>query len=109
MKKVYRSNKEHYKVSIKEAISTIKKCIKLSKSKIISEDNFYKKLLSKSNNKIKTKRNKEINNWQIEILFGESDEQIGGNLKDPSNDESFLKNEYINELHEMIFDSIYYQ
>ena len=42
VKKVYRSKKEYYNISLKEAIKSIKKCIKFSGSKLILEDNFYK-------------------------------------------------------------------
>ena len=48
-KKVYRSYKEYYNITLNEAIITIKKCIKLTGSKLLSEDKFYHKFqLSKS-------------------------------------------------------------
>ena len=40
-KKVYRSYKEYYEVTLDEAIKTVKKCIKLTGSNLISEDKFY--------------------------------------------------------------------
>jgi prophage antirepressor-like protein len=40
-KKVYRSYKEYYEVTLDEAIKTIKKCIKLTGSTLMSEDKFY--------------------------------------------------------------------
>ena len=42
-KKVYRSYREYYNITLKEAISTIRKCIKLTGSKILSEDKLYHK------------------------------------------------------------------
>jgi hypothetical protein len=42
-KKVYRSRKEYYTVSLRDAMKTIKKCIKLSGSKLLSENKFYEK------------------------------------------------------------------
>ncbi len=44
-KQVYRTNKEHYIITLKEALKIIKKCVKLTKSNIISEDKYYKKYI----------------------------------------------------------------
>jgi prophage antirepressor-like protein len=68
-KNVYRSRKEYYKVSLYDAIKIIKKCIKLSQSKLISEDKFYKKfILSKS---------EPLNGFQIQ-LDNYDETQTGG-------------------------------
>jgi hypothetical protein len=40
-KKVYRSYKEYYEVTLSEAIKTIKRCITLSGTTLMSEDKFY--------------------------------------------------------------------
>ena len=42
-KKVYRSYREYYNITLKDAISTIRKCIKLSGSILLSEDKLYHK------------------------------------------------------------------
>lgn len=42
-KQVYRSRKEYYNITLKNAIKTIKKCIKLTGSELLSEDKFYHK------------------------------------------------------------------
>lgn len=52
-KKVYRSYKEYYNITLKEAINTIKKCIKLTGSKLISEDKFYHKYKIKRSARLK--------------------------------------------------------
>lgn len=51
-KKVYRSHREYYNITLKEAIQTIKKCIKLTGSKLISEDKFYHKYQLKRSSKL---------------------------------------------------------
>ncbi len=52
-KKVYRSYREYYNITLKEAIQTIKKCIKLTGSELISEDKFYRKYKIKRSNVLK--------------------------------------------------------
>jgi hypothetical protein len=83
-KKVYRSNKEHYIITLKEAIKMIKLCIKLTKSKLISEDKFYKNYINKIS---RSKSN--IADKQINFIFDNeniNNEQIGGNISNTYDD-----------------------
>jgi hypothetical protein len=59
-KKVYRSYREYYKVTLNEAIKTIKKCIKLSGSTLISEDKYYKNFKLKRSTQLTCKHHKII-------------------------------------------------
>jgi prophage antirepressor-like protein len=52
-KKVYRTLKEYYDVTLREAIRTVKKCIKLTGSKLLFEDNFYHKYKLTDTTKLK--------------------------------------------------------
>ena len=67
-KKVYRSYKEYYEVTLKEAIDTIRRCIKLSGSTLISEDKFYLDY--------KMSRSTVLNGFEINI--NNCNEQKGG-------------------------------
>ena len=67
-KKVYRSYKEYYEVTLKEAIHTIKRCIKLSGSTLISEDKFYLNF--------KISRSTPLNGFEINV--NNCNEQSGG-------------------------------
>ena len=67
-KKVYRSYKEYYEVTLSEAINTIKRCVKLSGSTLISEDKFYLDY--------KMSRSTVLNGFEINI--NNCNEQIGG-------------------------------
>ena len=78
-KQVYRSNKEYYIITLKEAIKVIKSCIKLTKSKLISEDKFYKNFINKSSNKVK--RIKNIFHEPINFVFDNKHTQNGGFLQ----------------------------
>jgi hypothetical protein len=81
-KKVYRSYKEYYEVTLKEAIKTIKKCIKLSGSTLISEDKYYLDY--------KMSRSTALNGFQINV--NNCNEQHGGsNNSDFNYYESSLK------------------
>ena len=74
-KQVYRSRKEYYNVSLHKAILMIKKCIKLSSSKLISEDKFYKTLL--------ISKSKGLNGFEYQIhnnIKQEINNQHGGDL-----------------------------
>jgi len=51
-KKVYRSYKEYYNITLKEAIKTIKKCVKLTGSKLLLENKFYHKYKLKRSTKL---------------------------------------------------------
>ena len=67
-KKVYRSYKEYYEVTLSEAIKTIKKCIKLSGSTLISDDKFYLDY--------KMSRSTALNGFEINV--NNCNEQSGG-------------------------------
>jgi hypothetical protein len=69
-KKVYRSYREYYKVTLNEAIKTIKKCIKLSGSTLISEDKYYKNF--------KLKRSSVLNGFTINVNNECNINQTGG-------------------------------
>jgi prophage antirepressor-like protein len=67
-KKVYRSYKEYYEVTLSEAIETIKICIKFSGTTLISEDKFYLDY--------KMSRSTQLNGF--EINFSSCNDQKGG-------------------------------
>lgn len=67
-KKVYRSYKEYYEVTLNEAINTVKRCIKLSGSTLMSEDKFY----------LDYKINRSISLNGFEINVNNCNEQNGG-------------------------------
>jgi hypothetical protein len=70
-KKVYRSYKEYYEVTLKEAIETIKKCIKLSGSTLMSEDKYYLDY--------KMSRSTALNGFQINVNnYNEQNEVSNG-------------------------------
>ena len=73
-KKVYRSYKEYYNITLKEAIKTIKKCVKLTGSKLLSEDKFY--------HKYKLKRSTKLNgfNYGLSNINCKTDQKGGYNL-----------------------------
>ena len=63
LKKQMYNKKEHYKISINDAVKTINKCIKLTKSKKISEDKYYLDMIREN------KLTSNIDEYGIEILF----------------------------------------
>ena len=65
------NNKEFFNISLKKAIDTINKCIKLTKSKKISEDKYYLDMIKEN----KLSRNK---NFTVEILFGSGNNELQG-------------------------------
>ena len=67
-KKVYRSYKEYYEVTLNEAIETVKRCIKFSGTTLISEDKFYLDY--------KMSRSTQLNGF--EINFSGCNDQKGG-------------------------------
>jgi hypothetical protein len=73
-KKVYRTLKEYYDVTLREAIRTVKKCIKLTGSKLLSQDKFYYKYKIKETTKLKG-FNYGINNTKCDI----TDQKGGSN------------------------------
>lgn len=90
------NNKEFYNISLKNAIKTINKCIKLTKSTKISEDNYYLEMIK--NNKL-SRTNKIYN---VDILFGSGTNIIkGGGIINKSYDDYFL----INSMYDKIFGS----
>ena len=77
-KKVYRSYKEYYEVTLKEAIKTVKKCIKLSGSTLMSEDKYYLDY--------KMNRSTALNGFQINV--NNCNEQNDGSNSSEQNSES---------------------
>ena len=74
-KQVYRSRKEYYNITLKNAIKTIKKCIKLTGSKLLSEDKFY--------HKYKLSKTEKLNgfNYGIHNIKCNIEQQNGGSYK----------------------------
>lgn len=68
LKKQMYNRKEHYKISINNAIKTINKCIKLTKTKKISDDKYYLDMIKQK------KITSDVNEYGIEILFDSSEE-----------------------------------
>ena len=87
-KKRYRSNKEHYKISLNEAIEGINKCIDMTESKKISEDLYYEDYTNLSMSRIKLDRN--IKNMLI-MLDNNDNIQYGGCIEYTK----YLENIYI--------------
>jgi len=73
-KKVYRTLKEYYDVTLREAIRTVKKCIKLTGSKLLSQDKFYRKYEINETSRLKG-FNYGINNTNCDI----TDQKGGSN------------------------------
>lgn len=101
LKKQMYNRKEHYNISINNAIKTINKCIKLTKSKIITDDKYYLNMIKEK------KITKNINEYGIEILFdndeiNDSKILLGGvcNEKDLKYDDIIL----VNKFHNIIFN-----
>lgn len=65
------NNKEFFNITLKKAIETINKCIKLTKSKKISENKYYLDMIKEN----KLSRNK---NFTVEILFGSGNNELQG-------------------------------
>ena len=80
-KKVYRSHKEYYEVTLREAIQTIKRCIKLSGSTIMSEDKFYLDY--------KISRSTILNGFEINVT--NCNKQHGGFIDDEIEYKSYHK------------------
>jgi hypothetical protein len=98
-KKVYRSHREYYNITLTEAIQTIKKCIKLTGSKLISEDKFY--------HKYQLKRSSKLNgfNYGISNINCLSD-QKGGTYFDSNQNKFIIKSyDYYMGLYE-VFDKL---
>ena len=74
--KNFRSNKEHYIITLYNAIKIIKLCIKLTKSKLISEDKCYKKFINKSS-RLKNNIYKSNINFIFDLDINDT-EQISG-------------------------------
>jgi hypothetical protein len=105
LKKQMYNRKEHYKISINDAVKTINKCIKLTKSNKISEDKYYIDMIK--HNKLTT----NINEYGIEILF-DSDNINNNNIDNnnillggmPDNLINYDDLIFINELYSTIFN-----
>ena len=86
-KKVYRSYREYYNITLREAIHTIKKCIKLTGSKLISEDKFY--------HKYKLSKSSRLNGFNYGLSNTECQnnqtDQKGGTYSDFYNNEQTIK------------------
>ena len=84
-KQVYRTNKEHYIITLKEALKIIKKCVKLTKSNIISEDKYYKKYIHKTTYNTLSQTKYNILNQRINFVIN-NNIQKGGNILNTYND-----------------------
>jgi len=100
LKKQMYNRKEHYTISINNAIKTINKCIKLTKCKKISEDKYYLDMIKEN------KLTRNISEYGIEILFDSIDEinnsrvLLGGDKKILNYDNIIL----VNKIHNIIFN-----
>jgi len=95
LKKQRYNKKEFFKITLKNAIKNIKKCIRLTKTEKLSEDNYYLELLKKN------KLSRYVNNYAIEILFDgeeENEKLIGG-----SNINNYDDYVLINDMYSKIF------
>ena len=102
LKKQMYNRKEHYTISINNAIKTINKCIKLTKSKKISGDKYYLDMIKQNKLAI------NINEYGIEILF-DSTEEINNSkiLLGGLNDDKVLNYDdilLVNNFHNIIFN-----
>jgi hypothetical protein len=86
--KVYRSYREYYNITLREAIKIIKKCVNLTGSKIMSEDKFYRKY--------KIKRSSKLNGFQYglnsencQLDQTNKNNQIGGTYSESYQNENF--------------------
>ena len=103
LKKQMYNRKEHYKISINDAVKTINKCIRLTKSKKISEDKYYLDMIKEN------KLTSNINEYGIEILFDSSTEINNNNkiLKGGFDNDKLLNYDdliFINKIHKIIFN-----
>ncbi len=101
LKKQMNNRKEHYNISINNAVKTINKCIKLTKTHKISEDKYYLEMIKK--NEI----SRNINQYGIEILFDSNENNdvlLGGNNQQQQqcqhNYDDYI---FINNIHNIIF------
>ena len=101
LKKQMYNRKEHYQISINDAVKTINKCIKLTKSKKISEDKYYINMIKQNN------LSRNINEYGIEILFDSeginNDILLGGNneILDIKKYDDYI---FINEIYDIILN-----
>jgi ATP-dependent Lon protease len=102
LKKQMYNHKEHYKISINDAVKTINKCIKLTKTKKISEDKYYLDMIKQN------KLTKNINEYGIQILFETNKNNnilSGGNINDNyTNTIKYDDYIFINDIHNIIFN-----
>jgi prophage antirepressor-like protein len=102
LKKQMYNKKEHYNISINNAVKTINKCIILTKSKKISEDKYYLDMIKQN------KLTKNINEYGIEILFDINDNNnilSGGDINnDYMNSIKYDDYIFINNIHNIIFN-----
>ena len=90
------NNKEFFNISLKNAIKTINKCIKLTKSIKISEDNYYLDMIK--DNKI----SRSSNSLNVEILFGSGNNELqgGGYINNNKSYDDFI---LIKNLYDKVF------
>ena len=104
LKKQMYNRKEHYIISINNAVKTINKCIKLTKTKKISEDKYYVDMI-----KIKV-MSKNMTEYGIEILFDTNETNnnnilLGGNVNyKPNYTMKYDDYIFINEIYNIIFN-----
>jgi prophage antirepressor-like protein len=96
-KQLYRSNREHYIITLKEAINMIKKCIKLTKSKLIQEDKLYENHINKTykkNIKKLSRSTTKIEDQKIDFILdnNKSENESENKIENKSNSESKSKN-----------------
>lgn len=101
LKKQMYNKKEFYKISINDAVKTINKCVKLTKSVKISEDKYYLDMIKHN------KLTKNINEYGIEILFDNEDNNkniLLGGMNINNNIDNYDDLFFINKFHGMIIN-----
>ena len=102
LKKQMYNRKEHYKISINDAVKTINKCIKLTKSKKISEDKYYLDMIKQN------KLTKNINEYGIEILFDSFEDMNNTKILLGGEDNEKILNYddliFVNKIHNIILN-----
>jgi prophage antirepressor-like protein len=87
-KQLYRSNREHYIITLNEAIKMIKKCIKLTQSKLISQDKFYKKHIAKI-----SRLKKDIFEQKIDFMLEDDNDDNNNNNNNNDNNNNNNNND----------------
>lgn len=95
------NRKEHYIISINNAIKTINKYIKLTKSKKISEDKYFLDMIKQN------ELTSNIKEYGMEILFDSNEELYNSNVLLGGDNEKILNYDdiiLVKKFHKIIFN-----